>query len=74
LFREFVAGKRRREDAHDRDVALAWRIESLARHKTLPKLETLLSKRSERQTAAQQKGQLHVLSEMYGIPLRKASA
>lgn len=52
-------------------MALAWRIAALERQKTLPRLETLLSKRTGRQTAAEQRGMLQVLSEQYGIPLRK---
>jgi hypothetical protein len=70
LFREFVAAKQRREDQHDRDVTLAWRMAALERQKTLPKLETLLSKRGSKQTAAEQRGVLHVLSAQYGIPIR----
>jgi hypothetical protein len=65
-----VAGKQQRDDERDRDVTLAWRIAALDRYKTLPKLETLL-KRTGRQTAAEQRGMLTLLSAQYGIPLRQ---
>jgi hypothetical protein len=71
LFREFLAAKQRRDDAHDRDVALAWRTVWLDRHERLPKLDTLLSKRGGKQTVSEQRGMLHLLSAQYGIPLRQ---
>ena len=67
-----MVGFKRQQYEHERDVALAWRVAALSRQEKLPKLETLLSQRSPRQTAREQRGQLQVLSEMYGIPLRKA--
>lgn len=70
LFRELVAATQRRDDEYDRDMRLAWRIAVLDRQKTLPKLETLLSKRGTKQTAAEQRGMLHLLSAQYGIPLQ----
>lgn len=58
-------------DASDRDITLAWRMVALDRYKRLPKLETLLSTRpSERQTAAQQRSTLAMLSAQYGGTLR----
>jgi hypothetical protein len=71
LFREFVAAKQRRMDEHDRDMALAWRVAALGRQKTLPKLDSLLSRKAPRQSAHEQRGILHILSAQYGIPLKQ---
>lgn len=62
--------KQRRMDEHDRDVTLAWQGAALERQKTLPKLDTLLSRRAPRQSAAEQRGMLNILSAQYGIPLK----
>lgn len=43
----------------------------LERQQKLPRLETLLKKHGARQTVAQQRGMLNVLSAQYGIPLRQ---
>lgn len=45
--REFVCAVERTVDEHNRDVALAWRIAALDRHKTLPSLSELLMKAPE---------------------------
>ena len=68
-FRTFIT------DAQDRDIALAWRVAALDRYKTLPKLETLLStgSGSRRQTAAEQRGVLAILSAQYGRPLQQSA-
>jgi hypothetical protein len=46
-------------------------VAALSRRERLPKLETLLSKRGDRQSADQQRGMLRILSEQYGIPLQR---
>lgn len=53
----------------------AWWTSALTRQEKLPKLETLLiakrRARPERQTVEQQRQVLHMLSQTYGVPLRR---
>jgi hypothetical protein len=72
LFREFVVGQQARRDQHDRDISLAWHMAALERQKKLPALKSLLGRGGDRrQTVAEQRNVLHMLSEQYNIPLRK---
>lgn len=72
LFREFVVGKQRRDDAHDRDMLRAWLPEALHRQKRLPELKTLLIKREQKkQNLTQMKTKLHQIAEHYGLKVRK---
>jgi hypothetical protein len=74
VFREFVIYKQRQEDAHDRDIALAWHIAALERYdktKPLPKLKSLLSGARKPQTRREQRGVLEQLSRQLGVPLQK---
>lgn len=71
LFREFVVAKRRSEDKHDQRMVLAWTIEGLHRQKTLPNVKTLLANRQVRQNAKQMLAVVELISEAYGLPLRK---
>lgn len=75
LFREFVVGKHRAEEARDRDVALAWHTEMFARQKTLPSLASLLRKTQapRPQTLKEQHTMLQILSTQYGLPLRQVA-
>jgi hypothetical protein len=67
-----VALRQQRDDAHDRDMVLAWTIAALGRQTKLPKVETLFVTHISRPpTVAGQRAQLALLSERYGIPLRK---
>lgn len=72
MFREFVVAKQRGEDDHDRDVALAWRIDALRRHKKLPSLKSLLvsGRRNQKQTPKQMRTALHLLAAQYGGEVR----
>lgn len=63
-------GRQARNEAHDRDVTLAWTMAALERQKRLPALKTLLAKRDERQNVKQMRTTLQLLSEAYRIPLR----
>jgi hypothetical protein len=80
LFREFAAARLRRLDEENSRITLAWhgvRIYAQAMHdKRVPKLTRLLIREGpERpQSAKQLVSALHVLSQQYGIPLRKARA
>lgn len=57
----------------DRVIAQAWWGANLANAKKLPQLSTLLNRgRGKKQTMEQQRSMLAMLSEQYGIPLRKA--
>lgn len=73
MFAELVVRQRLQDDAYDRDVRVAYMTASLMKRDKLPKIETLYAKR-ERQTqnAKQQRGQVELLSQQYGIPLRPA--
>lgn len=66
---------RRVRNEFNRDVSIAWHMAALQRQKKLPALKTLLrqGERGEQQTASQHRAALAVLSEQYGLPLRKAS-
>lgn len=74
---EFEAARLQREDAHDRDVLLAYRIVHIyvktKNDKRMPNLSTLLhgaQRSSGRQSAAAMRAALHALSQQHGIPLR----
>lgn len=71
LFREFVVAKRRTENRHDERMVQAYTIAALIRSKKLPQLNTLLAKREVRQNARQMLTVTKLISEAYGIPLRK---
>ena len=71
---ELEAARTRQHRAYQRDVSLAWHVEALHRQKTLRPLAELLAPQGNRQSAAQQKAVLTVLSEQYGLPMRKGKA
>jgi hypothetical protein len=52
-------------------VALAWRIEAFQRQKKLPRLESLLARRTKAQSVTEQKSMLHILSAQYGGTVRR---
>lgn len=67
-----MVAQQRQEDERDRDTSLAWLIASLSRAKKVPDLRVLLARGKRRkQTVGEQKTMLHMLSEQYGIPLRR---
>lgn len=73
LYREFVVAKRLSDERHDRDVTLAYNIAALTRGtKGLPKLDTLLSKRTrrERQSAVEQVAMWQVIAARFGGEFR----
>lgn len=79
--RELVVGKDTREEAHDRDVTLAWSIAAMTRgSKGLPKLNSLLIRKQtpnaqpQRQSLAEMQHMLEAISQAYQIPLRKGAA
>lgn len=72
LMQEFAIETETRREAQDRDLVLAWHMAAMSRMKTIPALQTLLARRDRRQSSQQQRGALQMLSEQYGIPLRKA--
>ena len=80
LFREFEAARRRQEYDNARDVTVAWHTVRLwvvtKSKKQLPSLKSQLElngrRANGRQSAGQIRNVLSVLSEQYGIPLRKA--
>jgi hypothetical protein len=61
----------RYQDRSERDTLLAWQVAALSRAKTLPHPRTLVNRGGVRQTVEQQRAALAVLSEQYGIPLRR---
>lgn len=70
------AARLRRQDDVIRDLALAWHTAAFQRQKKLPSLQRLVRQVAARtpgppQSPAQLKSALSVLSEQYGIPLRK---
>lgn len=85
---EIEAARLRRIDQMNRDIHLAWQIESIKRQvkeqkvgkKTkviMPELKKLLIPDEEKkalQTPGQMRGVLQQLSMRYGIPLRKVKA
>lgn len=72
LWMEFRAFKEKSRDAIERDLSLAWQVNALMRAKKLPTLRSLLEDRHiKRQSAKQIAGILEVMSEQYGIPLKK---
>jgi len=78
LYREFAAARERRKDEMDRDITVAWhtvRIYFEAKSKKrLPSLTSQLTRQTGdgKQSRGQLKSMLGVLSEQYGIPLRRA--
>lgn len=78
LFREFAAARLRAEDDDRRNVTLAWQIVRIyiktKANKRLPSIDELLlhTQRPVKQSAKQMEGMLSVLSQKYGIPLRKS--
>ena len=69
LYREFEIGMRRRRDEMERDITLAWRIAMLQRQERIPELRTLLPR--QKQSPAALVTALQVISEQYGIPIRR---
>lgn len=67
-----MVAHQRRDDERDVAMALAWHVAALSRAKKLPELRTLLSKARRPQTVDEQKSMLNILSQQYGIPLRRA--
>lgn len=61
----------RRQDDQNRDMVLAWHTAALTRAETMPKLDKLLQLPARKQTLAEQREVLHLLSKRYGIPLRE---
>lgn len=61
----------RRQDDQNRDMVLAWHTAALTRVEKMPKLETLLQLPKRRQTLAEQREVIRLLSKRYGIPLRE---
>lgn len=60
------------QHARDREIVLAWNTAALSRAKKLPALKTLLAQSHQKvQTMGEQRAMLALLSERYGIPLRK---
>lgn len=75
LFRLLVVAKIRNEDEHDARISQAWATASLMRAKKIPALATLLTKQRRRpQTVNEQRVMLNMLSQAYGIPLKKGAA
>lgn len=75
LFRELVLVKERRDQAHDRDMSLAWHVAALTRGtKGLPKLETLLTTKptTRRQSAREQVAIWQVAAARFGGVFRPA--
>lgn len=74
LYREFEAASRREEDAFNRDVLLAFRIEAFRREKQVDVRRHLigdLGRQARRpQSAADARTALAQLSAQYGIPVR----
>lgn len=69
---EFAAGRKRRRDEHERDVALAWHTAMLERQKSIPSLQLLLQPKGERrgQSPEQMRITLGIIAEVYGFKLR----
>jgi hypothetical protein len=69
-------GERQRQAAIDRDITHAYLVSALSRMEKLPALETLLvrgratARQAPKQTPAQQRAVLQMLSEKYGLSLR----
>lgn len=70
--REMVSAKHRVEDEHDQRMVLAYTTAALQRARQLPDLKTLLTKREVKQNAQQMLSVVKMISEAYGLPLRKA--
>lgn len=76
LAREFEAARRRQRDKIERDIVLAWQITRIhvltKNQKRVPDLKALLPKDpgTQRQTVAQQRAALSLLSEAFGGQLR----
>lgn len=68
-----MVGQTTIDDRRDQAITLAWNTAALGRMKTMPRLESLLTKRKGPkavQTVPQQRAMLQVLSQQYGLPLR----
>jgi hypothetical protein len=67
-----VVAKGARDAEHNRDAALAWRIEMLHRAKRVPDLKKLLVTGTRRaQTMAEQLDIVRALSVHYNMPMRR---
>lgn len=72
-----MVGKQRLEDEQDRDIAQAWHIVHLyvktKNDKRLPALSSVLPQRQppRPQTVGEKKHVLRILSEQYGLKMRK---
>jgi hypothetical protein len=75
LFRLLLVDQQHAQDASDRAMTSAWLTAMLTRSKKLPALKTLLAqakvRRDRPQSVGEQRAMLHMLSQQYGIPLRK---
>jgi hypothetical protein len=69
-----VVAQQRIDDERDKAISLAWHVAALSRTKKFPELRTLLKKRNRPQSVPEQKAMLHILSEQYGIPLKRGKA
>jgi hypothetical protein len=66
-----VVARQRREDAIDRDAALAWRIAKLQRAAKVPDLQALLTRQTPKvQTAIEQKQMIYAVAQTYGLQVR----
>lgn len=69
-----MIGIDRERDAIDRDKVLAWRTANLYRAKEFPSLTKYLGRKDKPQTFEQQRNTLHMLSKMYGGPVKQVDA
>ena len=78
----FVGAAEQRRDEYDRDMRVAWHVAYLSSLKKLPTLRSLQARashgsrgpaRGSRGQSAQHRAAVTMLSEQYGIPLRRAS-
>jgi len=67
-------GQQAEEAAHDRAMRQAWITAALGRTDKMPKIDTLLTQRRKRQTPQEHLAMLRILSQQYGIPMRKVEA
>lgn len=65
--------KRRREEQRILALSQAWHTAAFERMKTLPSLDSLVKRlvSGGKQTPAEQRTTLHMLSARYGIPLQR---
>jgi hypothetical protein len=67
IFRELAIARQRAADAYDAAMRAAWWSAALARQNKLPKLESLLSRKTTPQTMAQQKLVLSELASVFDL-------